>query len=85
MKKKPGLSSKGLKTKKIEEVLQLATKIKIENAAGLRRQELVFETLKRAAQLVDVFGDGVLEIFQMAMAFCDLQITIICLGQMISM
>ncbi|NQZ20369.1 MAG: Rho termination factor N-terminal domain-containing protein, partial [Bdellovibrionales bacterium] len=59
---KAQLSSKGLKTKKIEEVLQLATKLKIENAAGLRRQELVFETLKRAAQLVDVFGDGVLEI-----------------------
>lgn len=59
---KAALSSKGLKTKKIEEVLQLATKLKIENAAGLRRQELVFETLKRAAQLVDVFGDGVLEI-----------------------
>lgn len=59
---KAALSSKGLKTKKIEEVLSLATKLKIENAAGLRRQELVFETLKRAAQLVDVFGDGVLEI-----------------------
>ena len=59
---KAALSSKGLKTKKIEEVLRLATKLKIENAAGLRRQELVFETLKRAAQLVDVFGDGVLEI-----------------------
>ncbi len=59
---KSALSSKGLKTKKIEEVLQLATKLKIENAAGFRRQELVFETLKRAAQLVDVLGDGVLEI-----------------------
>ena len=59
---KAALSSKGLKTKKIEEVLQLATKLKIENAAGMRRQELVFETLKRAAQMVDVFGDGVLEI-----------------------
>jgi len=59
---KAALSSKGLKTKKIEEVLQLATKLKIENAAGLRRQELVFETLKRAAQLVDIFGEGVLEI-----------------------
>lgn len=59
---KSALSSKGLKTKKIEEVIELATKLKIENAAGLRRQELVFETLKRAAQLVDVFGDGVLEI-----------------------
>ncbi len=59
---KAALSSKGLKTKKIEEVIELAQKLKIENAAGLRRQELVFETLKRAAQLVDVFGDGVLEI-----------------------
>lgn len=59
---KAALSSKGLKTKKIEEVIALATKMKIENAAGLRRQELVFETLKRAAQLIDVFGDGVLEI-----------------------
>ncbi len=59
---KAALSSKGLKTKKIDEVLVLAQKLKIENAAGLRRQELVFETLKRAAQLVDVFGDGVLEI-----------------------
>ena len=59
---KSALNSKGLKTKKIEEVIELATKLKIENAAGLRRQELVFETLKRAAQLVDVFADGVLEI-----------------------
>ncbi len=59
---KSTLSSEGLKTKKIEEILRLATKLKIENAAGYRRQELVFETLKRAAQLVDVLGDGVLEI-----------------------
>ncbi len=57
---KATLSSKELKSRKIEDVVALATKLKIENAAGLRRQELVFETLKRAAQLVDVFGDGVL-------------------------
>ena len=50
---KSTLSSKGLKTKKIEDLLKLAGKLKIENAAGYRRQELVFEVLKRASQLVD--------------------------------
>jgi transcription termination factor Rho len=59
---KSALSSKGLKTKHIEDILRLATKLKIENAAGMRRQELMFECLKRAAQMVDVYGDGVLEI-----------------------
>ncbi|MCC6138126.1 MAG: transcription termination factor Rho [Bdellovibrionaceae bacterium] len=59
---KATLSSKGLKTKHIEDILNLAAKLTIENAAGMRRQELVFECLKRAAQLVDVYGDGVLEI-----------------------
>lgn len=59
---KDHLSSKGLKKKKIEDILSFATKLKLENAAGMRRQELVFQVLKRAAQLVDVYGDGVLEI-----------------------
>jgi transcription termination factor Rho len=59
---KAALSSKGLKTKHIEDILKFAAKLKLENAAGMRRQELVFEILKRAAQLVDVYGDGVLEI-----------------------
>ncbi len=59
---KADLSSKHLKTKKIEELTALGIKLKIENAAGMRRQELVFETLKRAAKLGDIFGDGVLEI-----------------------
>jgi transcription termination factor Rho len=59
---KAALSSKGLKTKHIEEILKFAAKLKLENAAGMRRQDLVFEILKRAAQLVDVYGDGVLEI-----------------------
>lgn len=59
---KKALSSKGLKTKHIEDILKFAAKLKLENAAGMRRQELVFEILKRAAQLVDVYGDGVLEI-----------------------
>jgi transcription termination factor Rho len=56
------LSSKNLKSKPIEGLTALATKLKIENAAGLRRQDLVFEILKRAARLGDIFGNGVLEI-----------------------
>ena len=56
------LTSKGLKSKKIEELTALAGKLMIENAAGLRRQDLVFEILKRAARLGDIYGNGVLEI-----------------------
>jgi transcription termination factor Rho len=59
---KRDLSSKHLKSKDIRDLTQLALKLKIENAAGLRRQDMVFEILKRAAQLGDIFGDGVLEI-----------------------
>lgn len=56
------LTSKNLKSKKIEELTALASKLKIENAAGLRRQDLVFEILKRAGRLGDIYGNGVLEI-----------------------
>lgn len=60
---KSWLSSKDLKTKNIQELTALALKMKIENAAGLRRQDMIFEILKRAAKLnVDIFGAGVLEI-----------------------
>lgn len=59
---KKDLSSKGLKAKNITDLTELGTKLKIENAAGLRRQELVFQVLKRGALLGDIYGDGVLEI-----------------------
>ncbi len=59
---KADLSAKNLKAKKIEALAELAEKFKIENATGMRRQELVFEVLKRAALLGDIYGDGVLEI-----------------------
>ena len=48
----------------------LLQKLKIENAAGMRRQDMVFELLKRAAHLgEDVFGGGVLEILPIIMVF----------------
>ncbi len=60
---KSWLSSKDLKSKSITQLTELALKLKIENAAGMRRQDMIFEILKRAARLgVDIYGSGVLEI-----------------------
>ncbi len=59
---KTWLNSKDLKSKGITQILELGNKLKIENASGLRRQDLVFEILKRAARLGDIYGSGVLEI-----------------------
>lgn len=60
---KKALSSKFLKSKNIKEITALAEKLKIENAAGMRRQDIVFEILRRAAMLgEDIYGNGVLEI-----------------------
>jgi len=56
------LNSKDLKTKDIKGLTELAQKLKIENAAGMRRQDMVFHVLKRAALLGDIYGSGVLEI-----------------------
>ena len=60
---KSWLNSKDLKSKNIQQLTELAAKLKIENAAGLRRQDMIFEVLKRAAKLgQDIYGSGVLEI-----------------------
>ena len=59
---KSWLNSKDLKSKNIQVLTDLAAKLKIENAAGMRRQDMVFEILKRGAKLGDIFGSGVLEI-----------------------
>ncbi|WP_413291630.1 transcription termination factor Rho [Bdellovibrio sp. HCB337] len=60
---KSWLNSKDLKSKNIQQLTELALKLKIENAAGMRRQDMIFEILKRAARLgQDIYGSGVLEI-----------------------
>ncbi len=59
---KKALSSKDMKSKDIQYIINLAEKMKIENAAGLRRQDIIFEILKRAAFIGDIYGNGVLEI-----------------------
>ncbi len=59
---KKDLSSKNLKSKDIKELTGIATKLGVENATGLRRQDLVFEILRRAAKFGDIYGGGCLEI-----------------------
>ena len=59
---KKGLDLKNLKSKDIHSLTKLAHKLKIENPGSLKRQDMVFEILKRAGQLGDILGGGVLEV-----------------------
>jgi len=56
------MNLKELKDKKIGDLLDLAKSLEIENAASLRRQDLIFEVLKKKATQGEIFGEGVLEI-----------------------
>ena len=52
-----------LKVMTIDELNKLARKLKIENASGLRRQELIFALLQAHTEKEgSIFGEGVLEI-----------------------
>jgi transcription termination factor Rho len=61
---------KDLKKKKIGELTQIAKEMNTENAAGLRKQELIFSILQ---SLVDknesVYGEGILEILSEGFGF----------------
>jgi transcription termination factor Rho len=53
---------KELKEKKIGDLAELAKSLGIENAAGLRKQELIFAILQKSAeQNQAIYGEGVLE------------------------
>lgn len=56
------MNLKELKDKKIGELNDMARAIGIENGSGMRRQDLIFEILKRQAEKGEIFGEGVLEI-----------------------
>jgi transcription termination factor Rho len=52
-----------LKKKSPAELIEIATKMGIENMARTRKQDVIFEILKKHAQSgEDIYGDGVLEI-----------------------
>ena len=56
------LQMKDLKAKKPQELAELATSMGVENAAGLRKQEVIFHILQATASGdYAVFSDGVLE------------------------
>jgi transcription termination factor Rho len=52
-----------LKSKKINELTQLAKKLKIEGYAGMRKQELIFSLLQAQIEKNGlIYGEGTLEI-----------------------
>ena len=66
---KKALDLKNLKSKDIHSLTRLAHKLKIENPGGMKRQDMVFEILKRAGQLGDIWGSGVLEVLSEGYGF----------------
>lgn len=59
-----------LKTKPIEELIELAKEMGMENLARSRKQDVIFNILKRHARSgEDIYGDGVLEILQDGFGF----------------
>jgi transcription termination factor Rho len=59
-----------LKTKPISELLQTAEEMGIENVSRTRKQDIIFQLLKRHAKNgEDIYSDGVLEILQDGFGF----------------
>ncbi|MBR9909871.1 MAG: transcription termination factor Rho [Gammaproteobacteria bacterium] len=59
-----------LKTKPIEELLAIAKEMGMESLARSRKQDIIFNILKRHAKSgEDIYGDGVLEILQDGFGF----------------
>ncbi len=59
-----------LKKKPIEELITIAKDIGLENVARSRKQDIIFNILKRHAKSgEDIYGDGVLEILQDGFGF----------------
>jgi transcription termination factor Rho len=59
-----------LKTKPIEELIEMAAAVGMESLARSRKQDVIFNLLKRHAKSgEDIYGDGVLEILQDGFGF----------------
>jgi transcription termination factor Rho len=59
-----------LKAKSMQELTELAEEIGVENAGGLRKQDLLFAVLKaQTEQKVKIFAEGVVEILQDGFGF----------------
>ena len=58
-----------LKTKSSEQLISQAEELGIENASTLRRQEILFAILKKAAEKEEITGEGVLQSLQDGFGF----------------
>ena len=59
-----------LKAKSPTELLSFAEEVGVENASTMRKQELMFATLKQlAAKEIDITGIGVVEVLQDGFGF----------------
>jgi transcription termination factor Rho len=59
-----------LKTKPIEELINVANEMNLDNMSRSRKQDVIFNILKRHAKSgEDIYGDGVLEILQDGFGF----------------
>ncbi len=59
-----------LKQKPVQELLDIATELKLDNVARTKKQDIIFSILKgHAKKGEDIFGDGVLEILQDGFGF----------------
>jgi transcription termination factor Rho len=56
------MNLKELKDKKIGDLNEIAKQLGIENGSGLRKQDMIFEILKKQSEKGEIFGEGVLEI-----------------------
>jgi transcription termination factor Rho len=64
------MSLTDLKKKPIEELIEMATALGMESLARSRKQDVIFNLLKRHAKSgEDIYGDGVLEILQDGFGF----------------
>jgi transcription termination factor Rho len=67
---KPLMNLSELKTKPISELLQTAEEMGIENVSRTRKQDIIFQLLKRHAKNgEDIYSDGVLEILSDGFGF----------------
>lgn len=64
-----------LKKRPVSDLVKLGESLGLEDLARLRKQDIIFATLKAHAKSgEDIFGDGVLEILQDGFGFCVAQI-----------
>lgn len=58
-----------LREKEIKELTKMASKAGIENAASMKKHEIIFALLKKTAEEDEIYGQGVLDILQDGFGF----------------